>query len=199
MRPLRLILALGLLTLPACGGSDPEPPPDPRDRVEAHVNRYAAGLPDASGWYEAVSKQGGFAIRFPGPFTDFDLAMEDTTGKPVRLHGVGMTNSAGYKFSTSAMRRADGQPVDETVFTEMVADLKKEGGLKSQAEATVAGQKGTEIVADDGEHITRMRAVMIGPALYQLAVEYTPNSAAAVEPLAQKFFDSFRLQPPAEK
>jgi hypothetical protein len=182
--------ALALATPAARAAGQPEPEAGSGAQPPGVVmHRQGAGQPDASGWSDAHSTAGRFAVSVPGHFDDFTVKDTARDGTPETVHVIGAGAKGGVRFAAVCVVRADLK-----VDPDVLARLGKIPGARTPAAVTVGGLVGVEVQASHEGNAAVMRALRGEDRVYLLTVEFPATDAAAVLPQARRFMESFKVE-----
>ena len=159
------------------------------------MHRKAAGTMDSSGWINADSTRGRFAVRLPLKFNDFTVQMPATEANVATTFVVGAKSSEGIKFVAQRIvyRKKEAAP-------HFFARLRTGAGFKSRPESVIAhqfhGRPAVDLLVEQSDGIGHMRYVLMDDSLIFLVVEVPKKSRSLVPiQLVRSFFDSLRASP----
>jgi len=159
------------------------------------MHRKAAGTIDSSGWTNAESTKGRFAVRLPLQFNDFTMQMPETEANVATTFVVGAKSSEGIKFAAQRIvyRKKEAAP-------HFFARLRAGAGFRSRPESVIThqfhGRPSVDLLVQQGDVTGHMRYVLMDDSLVFLVVE-VPNKSRSLVPiqLVRSFFDSLRVSP----
>jgi hypothetical protein len=193
----RIINIFALVALLACGVVAQDPSPAARE--------YSRNT-----WKEFTSKEGRFSVLFPGTPTKNDRNL-DTPAGPVATHGfMVQSDVSAYYLSYSEFPKAsvltpqDQREMLDSSRNHVITDGAK---LISEADISVAGTLGRELLAEKNGMILRARFAYVNGRLYNLIIGVQANTAFTTgkpsanaadrtelfEEISTKFFNSFKL------
>jgi hypothetical protein len=173
------------------------------DSFKLHKAVSVEAEPDA--WKVYSSRQGRFAITFPGMPSEEDKSYDTPLGRSDARDYVLMA-SAEYRVSyTDFVVDLEKDPIQrnrtlDSIRDHVVANFKSK--VSTENAITLAGHPGRMITltAADGS-ITRTKSYTVGKRLYQIMVTtsksvQSPDDRRFEELWATRFFDSFKLAEP---
>jgi hypothetical protein len=193
----RIINIFGFVALLAGGVAAQDPPSAARE--------YSPKT-----WKEFTSKEGRFTVLFPGTPTKNDKNL-DTPAGPVATHGfMAQSDVSAYYLSYSEFPKAGVlTPQDQKEMLDSSRNQAISDGAKliSEADVSVAGALGRELLAEKNGMILRARFAYVNGRLYNLVIGVQANTAFITgkpsanaadrtelfEEISAKFFNSFKL------
>jgi hypothetical protein len=161
-------------------------------------------------WKEFTSKEGRFSVSFPGTPTKNDKNL-DTPAGPVATHGFMVQSDVSlYYLSYSEFPNAGSlTPQDQREMLDASRNHVISDGAKliSEADVSVGGTPGRELLAEKDGMILRARIAYVNGKLFNLIIGVQANTAFTkgkpsanaadrtelFEQISAKFFDSFKL------
>jgi hypothetical protein len=199
MKLFSIVLVLTLLA-GTVAAQDPPPP----------VGQPSAGQDSAKVWKEFNSKEGRFSVSVPGTPKPEDRTMETPIGSLTTYAFVLQTDMALYYVSYVDLPMPPGPltPEDRKEALDSTRERILGSGARiiTESDVSVAGNPGTEILAEKDAMILRARFALIGSRLYQIILgaprtsvfingKVSPKAADRThvfEQTSAKFFDSFK-------
>lgn len=173
-----LALALALIAVPAAAA--------PLGRkVTSH--RVRAGKPDPSGWCQARSTKGGFAIALPGKFDDFTVSGKGQDGVVQHAYNLVATTDE-VKVVAMALEKADGR-VPPDALRKFAEGL---GG--EQHPVQHAGLEGVEARTAEGGGVALHRFLVGKHRSFAVTVIVRASVPEKLEPVAHRVFDSLKIE-----
>lgn len=167
--------------LTVCAGGEPQ----------MVMHRQLVSVKDRDGWYPAKSTEGGYSVLMPLPFSDFSVVGERTDGSSFKMHVLVGKTVDGVKFTVTSGKWTAPRPKFEALYE----DFKKSGQKISPVTyTTIAGLQHQRFEVKRETTGAYVCHVMSETELFSFIVEFPEGLRKVVEPLVQKFFDSF--QPP---
>ena len=157
------------------------------------MHRAGAGQLDTSGWTDAVSTEGAFAVRLPVLFNDFSVTDNNPTAAVAKTDVIGGKRSDGVKFLATRIDYRAGAPVAQGYFAQF-AGMKTLGGTPVNVRKVTGLPFPTyDIEVNNTNNFALERVMLIGPSLLMLQVEGPAASLATVRSAAATFFASARV------
>ena len=193
----RVVNVFLLVALLACSVIAQDPPPAARE--------YSPNT-----WKEFTSKEGRFSVLFPGTPTKNDRNL-DTPAGPVPTHGFLVQSDVSVYYlsysefpNVGRLTPQDQKEMLDSSRNDVINDGAK---LISEADVTVGGTPGRELLAEKDGMILRARIAYINGRLFNLIIGVQANTAFTkgkpsanvadrtelFEQISAKFFDSFKL------
>jgi hypothetical protein len=154
-------------------------------------------------WHEFVPKEGGYSVLLPGIPKETTMKADSALGK--MDVPVVRSDHKGTVYTVVHQEDIDLPPARRDRYLDTLVDghvRAKRGRLAASAKITWEDHLGREITIESpggpgrAASVSRLRLIFIDTRCYELMVVSTKEQAAAVEPDAKRFFESFHLRPP---
>jgi hypothetical protein len=151
----------------------------------------SAGKAEADGWVEAKSLGCGFTVSLPGPFDEIDQQAPTTDGGTVHIVALRVPLPEGAKMVVACW--SPWNPKLRYRFADsLVEGSLLDDQLLDSREIARTGYRATRSEIARRDVLGSVELFFAGERAYELIVEYPPAARAAVEPLSERFFASFR-------
>lgn len=158
------------------------------------IHREKVGNPDARGWCEAKSSQGGFVVLLPGLFNDFSLTTSNPKGASVTVHMVATFFEDGaVQYAASCTGAAPGVKLGKASLDELLENTRMVQTVSNVLSIDYHGNPGVEFQVSSKKGNGIVRAYIIGNKLYQLVVDYGFGKASIPREDIEAFFASFKV------
>jgi hypothetical protein len=154
-------------------------------------------------WHEFVPREGGYSVLLPGAPKEKTMKADSALGK-VDVPVV-MAEHKGTVYTVDHQEDLDLPSARRDRYLDTLVDghvRSKRGRLTSSSKITWEDHPGREIAIESpggpgrAASVSRLRLILIETRCYELMVVSTKERAAAVEPDAKRFFESFHLRDP---
>ena len=153
---------------------------------------------DATGWCDASSTGGHFAVSLPIPFNDGTIKARDKNGNPMATYVVGTTSPEGIKLTAMCMFNP-ALPATKASVDAMVQSLVEGVTVLDNQAFTQGGFSGRQLHVQQKTSSAYVRVGSSHAAVYQIIVEYPPSAAAQAGIWAPRVFSSFAVTGAPEK
>lgn len=166
-------------------------PPARKAGVEVVTHRTAAGDPDESEWYPAVSTDGGYSVSLPNAFNDFTMTMTETGGGQTTACVVAARTPGRDVYSVVAFLNPPASLRGKS-YEALAQEFEQRGFTVKTRGVTLDGVQGIEIQASSSRASGITRTFRTSTALYQISVEaFGPRGLESIQDDARRFLDSF--------
>lgn len=157
------------------------------------MHQTQAGKPNDTGWYEAKSTEGHFAVSLPIPFNDFTTINEDEDGNPAKAFVIGSKSAEGFKFSAVEIQKNNPNPKE--AVQAFASGYKSEPSIKVTGEDffDYQGHPAAQLRLTTGSMSGVTRFIALTEKNYLLTVEYPSKKDEEVSPLVEPFLDSLKI------
>ena len=156
------------------------------------MHRIQAGSLDASGWAEAESTDGAFAVKMPCTFNDFtfDQSLENTP--VIKSYTLGCLRPDKRKFSATRIQYRNGAKDAQSFFEKNTKGAGWPGAHISRS--TYKGMPVVDITVADKAQCGLLRYVLAHDDSFLLVTEAPSGSCQGLDAQSSEFFTSLSVK-----
>jgi hypothetical protein len=185
-----LAIAIAALLASHSGSAVAESAANPaRQPLEMH--RSHAGTGDGTGWFSAVSTNGGFKVSLPATFNDFTIRVDDPNIGELVTDSLG-TEIEGAKVLISLLHGTEKSKA--VTLDGMIANLKAAPmgpDIASVEKASIDGLPAVSLTVKGKERMAYLRYLIDGKDLYFVSVECLVSLETKCDAVRDKVYATF--------